>query len=233
MGIKREFSRRAPEPVLQVARLLYSLIVGSAYRYADHIGIIGPDEIYSAEYYKKRREDPWRADAHSIARGLNDEFNPESIIDFGCAIGAHLEPFYNSGIDVRGVEGSSSALEYAVIPTEFIDQHDLREPYGTSKNFDLVISFEVAEHIPEQYADNFVDTLTDAGDLIIMTAAEPGQAGTHHVNNQPRKYWIEKLEKRGFIHDEGSVSRLQETVDVEKTHWVLENLFVFQKNKNG
>jgi hypothetical protein len=34
-----------------------------------------------------------------------------------------------------------------------------------------------------------------------MTSAPVGQGGTNHVNCQPKEYWIEKMEKRGFIID--------------------------------
>ncbi len=36
----------------------------------------------------------------------------------------------------------------------------------------------------------------------MMTFAEPGQTGWHHVNCQPAEYWIEKVTPLGFRFDE-------------------------------
>ena len=62
---------------------------------------------------------------------------------------------------------------------------------------DLVYCVEVAEHIEEQYLDNLLETLANAP-VIVMTHAVPGQPGHHHVNTQPKNYWVEKLDGMGY-----------------------------------
>ena len=62
---------------------------------------------------------------------------------------------------------------------------------------DLVWSCEVAEHIIPEKVDYYIDTLTN-GRVIAMSHALPGQDGHHHVNCQPREYWIEKITNRGY-----------------------------------
>jgi len=194
----------------------------------DKYGLIGPDIIYSPDYYTKRRNDPMRSEAHQISKILMEEFQPESVIDFGCAIGAYLEIFHESGFSIKGVEGNKSAIENAVIPKEFIDHHDLRSPYKTGCNYDLVLSIEVAEHLPEEAADIFVSTLCSAGRPIVMTAATPGQGGTHHINEQPRKYWKKKFEENGYQYNQKKVNSLREKIDVNIFDHVSDNLFVFE-----
>lgn len=200
---------------------------------ADRYGLVGADFIYQGHYYRKRRSDPHRSEANEIASSLHQEFDPESVIDFGCAIGAYLEPFYEAGCTVKGVEGNRDAFRYAVIPTEHLDYHDLRHFYETTRTYDLVISIEVAEHIPNNFADTFVDTLANAGDTIVMTAAPVGQGGQHHVNERPRAYWEEKLAERGLVHDGDTVERLRRRIDVEQFSHVPENLFVFRNPEAG
>ena len=63
---------------------------------------------------------------------------------------------------------------------------------------DLVWSCEVAEHILPDKVDHYLDTLAN-GRVVAMTHAVPGQGGHHHVNCQPREYWIEKLNARGYV----------------------------------
>jgi SAM-dependent methyltransferase len=190
--------------------------------------LIDPSTIYEENYYAKRREDPWRSDAHSVSRALREYFEPNSVIDFGCAIGAHLELFYEENIEIKGVEGNSDAFKYAVVPVEHLVEHDLREPYDPERSYDIAFCFEVAEHLPEEYADVLVDTLTKSSDTIVMTAAPPGQGGTHHVNEQPPEYWCDKFESRGFEYDSQDVETLVNRIEVEESIWIQENLMVFR-----
>lgn len=199
----------------------------------DNYGFVSPDMVYGREYYAKRRREPFRSEAHQIAKVLREEFQPESVIDFGCAVGSYLEPFFESGITIKGVEGNRAALELAVIPQELVEQHDLRTLYHPEAEYDLVLSIEVAEHLPEKYADVFVTNLTSAGSTIVMTAAPPGQDGTHHVNEQPRDYWISKFENYGFIYDSRTVERLRsniEELNIKTFSHVSKNLFVFRQD---
>ncbi|WP_435066122.1 glycosyltransferase domain-containing protein [Halobaculum sp. EA56] len=194
----------------------------------DRLGVVGPDSIYEAGYYEKRRYDPFRAEARHMGQVFDEVFEPNSVIDFGCAIGAYLEPFHEKGIKIHGVEANSSAFEYAVVPRGNLTQHDLREPFRTEQQYDLVISIEVAEHIPAKYADTYVDTLTKAGDTVVMSAAPPGQGGTHHVNEKPRKYWIEKMNQRGFEYDSDAVASVRTRANTDVFSHVPENIMVFQ-----
>jgi 2-polyprenyl-3-methyl-5-hydroxy-6-metoxy-1,4-benzoquinol methylase len=45
---------------------------------------------------------------------------------------------------------------------------DLEKPIKLSKTYDLVVSLEVAEHISEENADVFVQSLADAGKIILF-----------------------------------------------------------------
>lgn len=194
---------------------------------ADSYGLIGPEVVYSEDYYSKRQKDPWRREAHNISRIFIDEFSPNSVIDFGCSIGSYLEPFHEAGIDILGVEGNPAAFNYAVVPREFLVVHDLREPYITDRKFDLAFSIEVAEHIPEAFDDAYVDTIANASDTVVLSAAPPGQGGTHHVNEKPRSYWKGKFEDRGMKYDAKTVEVLRRKINVEFINYVPENIFVF------
>ena len=79
----------------------------------------------------------------------------------------------------------------------------------------MVISLEVAEHIPEKFADHFVRTLiTMAKKAVVITAAPPGQGGTDHVNEQPYEYWIDRFNLAG-----ASYSR--ELTEAFRNEWAL------------
>ena len=80
-----------------------------------------------------------------------------------------------------------------------------KDSFTDRRTFDLVISMEVAEHLPAKTADRYVTLLTSLSSVIVVTAAPPGQggrAGTDHINEQPPFYWMAKFDQRGFQHDE-------------------------------
>ena len=43
-------------------------------------------------------------------------------------------------------------------------------------------------------------TITEGAKLLVLSCAPPGQKGHHHVNEQPRRYWIAQLKKRGWAY---------------------------------
>jgi len=119
------------------------------------------------------------------------------VIDVGCAVGENIEEFIRQGIEAYGLEGSSAAMEFLQVPCWRVLFHDLREPITELPwdwhPVDLVLCVEVAEHIEPEFAAMFVNNLKALGKRILITAAPPGQDGTHHVNCQPQEYWEELM----------------------------------------
>lgn len=140
------------------------------------------------------------------------EFQPRTMLDVGCGTGQTLRYCVERGVDVTGVEGSVLAIERATIPSR-IQLVDLRRPLDLGRRFDVAWSFEVAEHLPPQAADTFVDTLARHSDRIALSAARPGQWGVGHFNCQPPEYWIQKFTARGFRYDVAMTQRMHETGD--------------------
>jgi SAM-dependent methyltransferase len=127
-------------------------------------------------------------------------FHPRSVLDVGCGTGISLDFFKSHAIDVLGIEGSQLAISKAKHP-ECMLCRDLNEPIQLGRRFDLVWCFEVAEHIHEKYVSALLETLTNHGDRILLSAAIPGQGGLGHLNEQPAEYWVEKMRARGFALD--------------------------------
>lgn len=133
---------------------------------------------------------------------LLELFAPATLLDVGCGAAASLKYVRGKGVDALGIEASAAAIR-ASGASEFIRRHDLRKPLDLHRTFDVVWSFEVAEHLHARHADQFVDALARHGDLVVMSAAPPGQGGEGHLNEQPPSYWIEKFRNRGMaLHEE-------------------------------
>lgn len=123
---------------------------------------------------------------------------PASVIDIGCGTGHWLSAAQALGIkEVLGVDGPW-ARSQLVIPAEDFLEHDLASPLKLGKRFDLALSLEVAEHLPESAARTFVQSLCSAADVVLFSAAIPGQGGRRHINEQWPAYWAELFQELGY-----------------------------------
>jgi len=124
----------------------------------------------------------------------------KSVIDVGCGEGHSTKYFLDRGIQAIGIEGGENAINNSPVKDNLILHDYTKGSYALNKKYDAVWSCEFVEHVEEKYIENFLLTF-DCARNIFLTHAIPEQEGYHHVNCQPAEYWIEKLEKRGFKHD--------------------------------
>jgi SAM-dependent methyltransferase len=187
------------------------------------------DEIYDAAYYENYTEEMDRS-AVVIADSIIQTFHPQSIIDIGCGFGEVLSQFVQRDIDARGADLSVAAIERCKSKGLTVRRLDLEDRTDIPDwKADVVISTEVAEHIPAELADHFVHVLTTlASRVIVMTGAPPSQGGTDHVNEQPYSYWIEKFGRAGFPYSTDLTDNLRNlwrSKGVEPTR--AQNVMVF------
>jgi SAM-dependent methyltransferase len=125
--------------------------------------------------------------------------HPRSIVDVGCGVGTWLKVFQENGIpDVLGLDGPWVRQDSLEISTEQFRVSDLAQPLAAARRFDLVVSLEVAEHLPPASAKRFVESLTALGDIVLFSAAVPHQGGVNHTNEQWPEYWAGLFEQRGY-----------------------------------
>lgn len=138
--------------------------------------------------------------AYSILPYIFSYIKPISVIDIGCGNGSWLKVASKLGADIiQGVDGIKVADDQLNIPEGNFLKHDLTKPLQLNKKFDLVLSLEVAEHLPEAAANIFIDTLTNHGNCILFSAAIPNQGGQFHFNEQWPEYWHLKFKERGYL----------------------------------
>jgi SAM-dependent methyltransferase len=160
------------------------------------------DQLYTDLFFRDNIADSLPM-AKYLAPKIAEMLDAKSVLDVGCATGHWLKCFSDLGIKVHGLEGSVNTLDHLMIPRESVSIFDLRDEYTVVHDVDIVLSIEVAEHIEQWFADNYVKVLTmHNARYIVMTAAPPGQGGTGHVNLQPKEYWVEKLKLQGYVRNE-------------------------------
>lgn len=139
------------------------------------------------------------ASADGVVAPLARELHPNSVLDVGCARGVWLSYWQRHGAEeIVGLDGDYVDRSQLKIPVDAFQARDLAQPFWLGRQFDLVQSLEVAEHVPEAAADTFVDNLVNHGSMVLFSAAIPGQGGEHHINEQPWEYWRKKFAARGY-----------------------------------
>lgn len=189
------------------------------------------DAYYTDQYYEEDVVEPASKAAPFIRDAIVNQFQPDSVIDIGCGSGEYLLAFKEAGIDGHGIELAAAALQRCHQKGLDVIRADLTSMDALPWQADVVYSFEVAEHIDEAAAANFVGLLTTAArKAIVLTAAGPGQAGLCHVNCQPKSYWVKRFQERGFRYDEPLTERWQAAnKDRGLAPWFEDNLMIFHK----
>ena len=110
-------------------------------------------------------------------------------------------------------------LRYDVLPKDF--------------KADVVVSTEVAEHLPENCADRFVNILCTIADNVVITAAESAVTyfgDNTHLNEQPKEYWICKFADSGFRYRKDITTRWSTAwKKCGLKRWFIQHLMVFEK----
>lgn len=139
--------------------------------------------------------------AHIVLSHVFELIKPTSMVDVGCGLG-HWLSVAQQEFDIKkimGIDGNYVNKEDFLIPWENFLRHDLENDLVTNESFDMCISIETAEHLPENKALTFVKTLTSLSDVILFSGAAPFQKGIHHLNENTPSYWAGKFAEKDFL----------------------------------
>lgn len=153
--------------------------------------------------------------ASFFVRHLAYGLKPKSVLEFGCGLGTtsdFLARFVPGGSKVVCVEpeamlgevfGEGSSHSFPNRPLQLAMLSFAPEArkcsdalYNSSMEFELILSLEVAEHVPPEFTDELIRRLATATTkYLVFSAARPGQGGTGHLDDSmhSREWWIDKF----------------------------------------
>ena len=132
-----------------------------------------------------------------LAEALCQQWQGETVIDFGCGKGKYVACLARAGISCRGYDGNPQTRRLA----SHCQVADLAERLDVDPA-DWVLSLEVGEHIPKEFEAVYLANLAKhARRGIVLSWAVPGQAGRGHVNCQTNDYIRQQLRQLGFQPD--------------------------------
>lgn len=161
-----------------------------------------------------------------LANAMKELLPPQQpVLDLGCGLGFYADYLWRRGYTVQAFEGTPNIGEIAIF--RHIKQHDLTTTLPSDAKGN-VICLEVGEHIPKEHEQAFIDNITNAcTNILILSWALPNQGGRGHVNEQPAKYVIEQVEKRGFMILEKETNVLR--ANAENCWWFANTIHVFKR----
>lgn len=170
---------------------------------------------YSDEFFDYIQRDARRS-ARSVIVALRELLCVRSVIDVGSGRGAWLAEWQAAGVrDLAGVDGPYVTKASLLIDDSLFYSADLSQPFSMARKFDLAQSLEVAEHITPSSSSTFVAPLTSLADVVLFSAAVPGQGGEHHINEREPDFWRSEFRLHGFdafdavrpmLHDQPAVA---------------------------
>ncbi len=154
---------------------------------------------YTADFFKTGALLQSYASAQHIARLVLEIVPAHSVLDIGCGRGDFLRAFAEAGItDIMGLDGDYVPRDALVIDPRAFRVADLGRGFDLQRRYDLVLSLEVAEHLPPASAELFVRSLVRHGSVVLFSAAVPHQGGTGHLNEQWPSYWAAHFDRLGY-----------------------------------
>ena len=184
---------------------------------------------YDGAFFRLMDAEALRSARRMVPRVL-ELVRPAWVVDVGCGQGAWLSIFREHGVEeVLGVDGDWVDPANLLIPRERFQHRDLRKPLELENTFDLAVSLEVAEHLPPESADGFVESLARLAPVVLFSAAIPRQGGVGHLNEQWPDYWAERFARQGFVPVD--VLRPELWEDREVAWWYAQNTLLFVREE--
>jgi SAM-dependent methyltransferase len=191
--------------------------------------------MYDEKYYAEQSSGSYHSAKIVLPIIFEQLGRPKSLLDVGCGTGTWLKAAKElvPELDIQGVDHPQADKDssYLVIPQENFIGCDLTQALNLERQFDLVLSLEVAEHLEPQHADQFIANLVRHGNTIVFSAAIPGQGGVGHYNERFPEYWVEKFKAAGYICYDTLRPKLWLRTDIEV--WYQQNIMIFSRLPNN
>jgi len=185
-----------------------------------------------------------------LVRALAFDLRPRSVLEFGCGLGTtsdFLARFTPGGARVVCVEPEPMLKEvFARRPPPqrpmqlavdvFADAGRPCAAQLFKPRFDLVLTFEVLEHILPARQQAAMDYLAGStSKYLVFAAARPNQGGTGHIEESmhTREWYVDQFTARGLVYLPGITKGLRAAVRPEREYDLYTNTIVMGRAPLG
>jgi SAM-dependent methyltransferase len=166
-----------------------------------------PDASAFNEFYYRNccgqpyeRNETWLAFFGTIADRIMSDINPKRVLDAGCATGMLVEALRARGVEARGIDLSSFAVQSAPETLRpYLREGSIVDPIG--ERFDLIVCIEVLEHMTAEDADRAIANLTAHTDDVLFSSTPFDYKEPTHINVRMPEEWAEAFARHAFYRD--------------------------------
>ena len=174
-----------------------------------------PEPFTDEQFFNYNKEHGWTAENEDWVKGqdkfadmLKNDFNVNSVFDIGCGPGGLLESLIRKNVHCMGVDSNPFNKEFfdkrnPDFKHRFIlgDAQDVIP--DTEQRYDMVVSVEVFEHMPDWVAGNILANWRNNCKFFLFTSTQYHSTPHFdlqwgHINVKPTEHWIKFFESNGF-----------------------------------
>lgn len=150
------------------------------------------------------------------------------VLDFGCGPGVMIDLMNGRGLDYTGFDPSLEAR--ALYLKHYGKYPDKYQSVIQDKKFDVILSFDVLEHMNDEEIVDLDALFFNVPDLFVNISRDPGIPG--HINLKSDEEWIAFFARNGRAFDKIKTMLLREKYATLRPAccdaW-NENMFVFAR----
>lgn len=172
------------------------------------------EQIYNESYYRNydigigspvnyAENEQLNSFFKNLAKKIVEKFNPETVLDTGCALGLLVKELRALGVSAYGIDVS----EYAVLNSvpearPFCRVCSITEefPNAFPRTFDLITNIEVMEHLSEDQCGAAIKNICAHTDTVLFSSTSMGFDEPTHINVQSVPYWAKRFAENGFYN---------------------------------
>jgi len=127
-------------------------------------------------------------------------FKPKIAVELGCGLGPRLYALQNIGVESYGIEISQYAVDHSMAKN--VHQGDVRNGMAFPETPDLVIAYDLLEHIDYENIDNVIDMIVRLSNKYILCSipflGDPNlEADPSHKIKETKEWWKKKFTDKG------------------------------------
>ncbi|MDR1538628.1 MAG: glycosyltransferase [Clostridiales bacterium] len=168
------------------------------------------NEIFDADFFKTdcgmdyANTEHWESFFGGIASNIIRTFDPQTVMDAGCAFGYLVAALRDRGVEAYGFDVSEYAIKNLCEGAkDYCFFHSITEPLPEEYNrkYDLVITIEVLEHLYPELGNKAIANLCKYSDTIVFTSTPSDYNNKTHFNVRQSEYWCMEFAKNSFFRD--------------------------------